>query len=137
MIEKILKKFEIWFGLKIKLDKIEKFPRFREGEIWFAHLGENIGHEENGKGDKFLRPVIIIKKFNQNLFYCVPTSSIKKDNPYYYEIFLEKKNKNIYALLSQIKTMDARRLSYKMTKLSDPDLLLLKKKVSKLFLGKN
>jgi hypothetical protein len=38
------KNFEDWFDLKPKIDNIEKIPKFREGEIWWCHLGENIGH---------------------------------------------------------------------------------------------
>ena len=37
---------------------------FHEREIWFTYLGVNIGFEQDGQGDKFLRPVIILRKFN-------------------------------------------------------------------------
>ncbi len=130
----LIKKFQEWFSLKEKVDNLEKFPRFNEGEIWWCYLGENIGHEENGKGELFLRPVVVIKKFNQRLFYGLPTTSIFKQNPYYFEIKLEKKNS--YALLSQMKAIDAKRLKYKMAKIPDGDFAVLKKKMAKLILGK-
>ena len=31
---------------------------FRQGEIWFVSIGQNIGYEVYGKGENFLRPVI-------------------------------------------------------------------------------
>ena len=135
MLNTILKKFQEWFSLKQTLDNATQFPRFEEGQIWWCYLGENIGHEENGKGEKFLRPVVILKKFNQRLFYGIPTSSIYKDNPYYHE--LKFKDKTSYALLSQMRAIDAKRLSYKMARIPDGDFIVLKKRISKLILGKN
>ena len=135
MFNAILKKFQEWFTLKQSIDEIQHFPRFKEAEIWWCYLGENIGHEQNGKGEKFLRPVVILKKFNQRLFYGIPTSSIYKDNPYYHE--LKFKDKTSYALLSQMRAIDAKRLSYKMTKLPDGDFAILQKRISKVILGKN
>jgi mRNA-degrading endonuclease toxin of MazEF toxin-antitoxin module len=135
MINKLIKKFESWFLLKIKIDQIQKLPVFREGEIWWCYVGENVGHEENGKGKLFLRPVLIIKKFNSRLFYGVPTSSIVKDNKYYFNINI--KDKDISILLSQMRAMDANRLLYKQTKLPDTEFLLIKKAMSKIILGKN
>ena len=134
-IIKHIKKFQEWFLLKERVNNLEKFPYFREGEIWWCYLGENVGHEENGKGELFLRPVIILKKFNSRLFYGIPTTSVYKDNKFYFEIKL--KEKSSYALLSQMKAIDVKRLSHKMTKMPDGDFIILKKQMSKLISGKN
>jgi mRNA-degrading endonuclease toxin of MazEF toxin-antitoxin module len=134
MIQNILKKFELWFPLKSKIDLIQKVPVFREGEIWWCYVGENIGHEENGKGKMFLRPVLIIKKFNNRLFYGIPTSSITKENKYYFKINV--KEKDISILMSQMRSMDANRLLYKQTKLPDSEFILVKKAMAKVILGK-
>jgi hypothetical protein len=69
------------------------------------------------------------------LFYGVPTSSIVKDNKYYFNINI--KDKDISILLSQMRAMDANRLLYKQTKLPDTEFLLIKKAMSKIILGKN
>ena len=130
-----VKNFLTWFQLKPELDNIQKYPKFEEGDVWWCHLGENIGFEENGKGEKFLRPIIILHKFNQRLFYGLPTSSKLKDNQYYYQIKI--KDKQVSVLLSQMKAIDVKRLMYKKGSLSDNELKLLKKKMSKLILGKN
>jgi mRNA-degrading endonuclease toxin of MazEF toxin-antitoxin module len=112
-----------------------KYRNIKRWQIWWCRLGENVGHEQCGKGDEFLRPVVIIKKFNRNLFYGVPTSSKYKNNKYYFDLKLKKNN--TFALLSQMRAIDARRLKYKMARLPDADLIILKKAISKVILGKN
>jgi len=52
IIAKTIKRFLEWIGLKEKLHgAIHKPPFFKEGEIWWCNLGENVGIEANGKGD--------------------------------------------------------------------------------------
>lgn len=131
----MFKDFISWFKLKPELDKVEKYPKFEEGEVWWCHLGENIGFEENGKGKEFLRPVIILHKFNNRLFYGLPTSTKIKNNKFYFGMTI--KNKPISVLLSQMKAIDAKRLMYKKARISSNELNILKKEVSKLILGKN
>ena len=40
------KDFKKWHSKKSKVDEIEKLPFFHEREIWFCHLGVNIGKEK-------------------------------------------------------------------------------------------
>ena len=55
-------------------------------------MGENVGIEINGKGKRFLRPVLILKKLSKNGFLGVPlTSQEHKGNWYANFIFLDKK----------------------------------------------
>ncbi len=61
----VIKKFIAWTKLKIKIYISERVIYFREGEIWWASLGANIGYEEDGKNENFERPILIFKKFNQ------------------------------------------------------------------------
>lgn len=130
-----IKNFLDWFQLKPKLDQNQKYPKFEEGDVWWCHLGSNIGYEEDGKGDKLLRPVIILHKFNNRLFYGLPTSTKIKDNKFYFQMTI--KNKQVSVLLSQMKAIDVKRLMYKKAKISDNELNILKKQMSKLILGKN
>jgi mRNA-degrading endonuclease toxin of MazEF toxin-antitoxin module len=130
-----IKNFSDWFRLKPNLDANPKFPKFEEGDVWWCHLGENIGYEENGKGDQFLRPVIVLHKFNNRLFYGLPTSSKLKDNKFYFQMTI--KNQPISVLISQMRAIDVKRLMYKKARISDKELHILKKQMSKLILGKN
>ena len=69
----MFKDFLRWFKLKPKLDnRNHKPPLISEGQIWWCHLGENIGTEINGKGKSFTRPVIIFKKLSQFTFLAIP-----------------------------------------------------------------
>jgi mRNA-degrading endonuclease toxin of MazEF toxin-antitoxin module len=106
-----MKRFLEWIGVKEKIHGEENLPSFDEKDVWWVYLGENVGHEEDGKGEFFLRPFIIIKKFNKELLFGVPCSSIKKDNKYYFKINIESNNFTTYALLSQARVLSARRLT--------------------------
>lgn len=49
----------LWHKIKIKISKNKNFLKFNEREIWFIRLGQNIGFEQNGKGEQFMRPTLI------------------------------------------------------------------------------
>lgn len=63
------KDYKLWEPLKNYLHN-SNAPRvfFHEREIWLCHLGENIGFEQGGKAFQFLRPVIVLQKFNNQIF---------------------------------------------------------------------
>lgn len=116
-----------WIGLKEKIHKNEITPVFQEREIWWTSLGENVGHEEDGKGISFERPFVVVKKFNRELLFGVPCSSVNKSNKYYFEIYLKSKQINTSALLSQAKTISSRRLLRRIDKMGSGGFLKLKK----------
>lgn len=66
------KDFQKWHEKKTDIDEVEKRPFFQEREIWFCHLGVNVGFEQDGNGDDFLRPVIVFRKFNKEVFWAIP-----------------------------------------------------------------
>lgn len=99
-----------------------------------CHIGENVGHEECGKGNRFLRPVIVLKKFNNRIFFGIPTSSKLKDSPFYRQIIA--KGNSVSVLMSQMRLFDVKRLFYKQGKLSPNELLSLKKDFIKLLIKK-
>jgi len=57
------KNFQDWINKKEKLDSRQSAPSFKEGYIFWCGVGENVGDEENGKGQNFGRPVLIVRKF--------------------------------------------------------------------------
>lgn len=129
------KDFNKWNELKIKLDQKEKFPTFKQREIWWCHIGINIGDEENGKSCNYHRPILIIKKFNKKIFLGIPLTTQIKDNPYYHKIIF--KSKTQCAMLSQIKVLDVKRLDRKMGKLTSEEFQRAKEALSEnLFLRK-
>lgn len=57
---------------------------FHEREVWFAYLGANIGFEQDGQGGQFLRPLVILRKFNNQIFWGVPLTKTQKQGKYYF-----------------------------------------------------
>lgn len=76
--------FKEWFSLKEKIHNSKHTPpMFKEGEIWWCHLGENIDVEINGKGNSFTRPAIILKKYNKYSFFALPLTTQNKIGTWY------------------------------------------------------
>jgi mRNA interferase MazF len=122
------KDFINWIQYKIYLNAKPKYPKFKEGEIWWCSVGVNIGSETDGKNDKFNRPVLVIKKFNSNQFWAIPlTSKIKEENQFYSKIQIGEKVS--FAMLSQLKTVDSKRLQDRITKISETELKQIRRKV--------
>ncbi len=70
-MEEIIKQFFDWTKRKIfhHLNEVSEKPVFyREKEIWWAALGQNIGYEVNGKNESYERPVLILKRYNEAFF---------------------------------------------------------------------
>ena len=126
------KDYKKWHSKKIAVNEKEKRVFFHEREIWFCHLGENVGYEQDGRGDEFLRPVIVLKKFNNEVLWGIPlTKTVKKERPFYYTFSFHSQEKTT-AILSQIRLIDARRLKYKIGDISEEDFQSLKTKIKQL-----
>jgi mRNA interferase MazF len=127
------KDFTNWNIKKTKIDTIEKRPFFHVGEVWSCYLGANVGYEQDGKGDDFMRPVVVIKKFGADTFWGIPlTTKVKKDKSYFFTFtFIEGVVST--AVLSQIRLIDARRLGYLVGNIHIDDFEKLKKKLKELF----
>ena len=123
-----IKRFFEWLRLKEDLDrKSHKPPLVSEGNIWWCHLGENIGIETSGKGNEFKRPVIIYKKIADNFYMVIPTSTKIKTGSWFVP-FIIKKIYNI-ACLHQVRVIDYRRIIFKLGELDDHDLKKNKKRI--------
>lgn len=124
------KNFDDWNELKKKSNTKKLVPLFAEREVWWCSLGVNIGFEEDGKGGDYLRPVLIVRKFNKHVFYAIPITSKKKQNHFHYLIVAGKINGSV--ILSQMKLIDAKRLFYKMGKIDENDFFEITKKLKAL-----
>ena len=122
------KEFNKWNNKKIIINKTKKVPFFHEREIWFCFLGVNIGFEQDGQGEDFQRPVVIIKKFNNEICWAIPLSKTEKRNRYYFAFSFDKENVSV-ALLSQIKLIDVHRFSRKIGIISENDFKILIEKL--------
>lgn len=105
------KDFQEWHNQKRHIEHERPRVFFKEREIWLCHLGENIGFEQDGREDGFLRPIIVLKKFFAFSFNGKEVS---------------------VAILSQIRLVDAKRLKYKMGDMREIDFGSLKAKIRQL-----
>lgn len=106
---------------------------FREREIRSAQLGVNVGNEEDGKGRRFSRPVLIIKRVGSVLFVA-PMTTGGKDNRYYYTLPDHYFGKTSRIMLSQARHIDKKRLTDKIGVVSKDDFIQIKKKLRDLLL---
>lgn len=125
-----IKDFDSWNGLKKETDaKVVGFV-FKDKEIWWCRFGLNIGSEQNGIGDNFERPVVIIKKLSKTTFLCAPLSTKNKMNKFQSEINTHTKG---YALIDQIKVLDIKRLQRKISDCNEIEFKTLKIKLKDLY----
>ena len=121
----MLKRFLEWIGLKEKLHTADnKPPLFKEGEIWWCAIGENVGIEVNGKGKPFSRPVYIYKKLSAKGFFAIPLSTISKTGTWYVEITFQ--GKEVVANLAQCRVLSYLRMYEKMGTLDEADVIKIK-----------
>jgi mRNA interferase MazF len=118
MLERII----AWTKIKCRLQAAKpEAVYFKEREIWWAHLGENIGQEQNGKNDEFDRPVLVVKKFNAYLLLILPLTTKDKEGMYYMATSHEDGQKPAKVVLSQVRTISAKRLIKKQRTLPESE----------------
>jgi mRNA interferase MazF len=121
------KNYSQWTTQKTLLNNDFKRPDFAQAEIWECSFGENIGFEIDGKNQYFSRPVLIIKKLSCNTFIAIPLTTKIKDGSWYYPSKINgKEGRYIFA---QIKMVDAKRLNYRICKLSSSQFGTIKSKL--------
>ncbi len=129
MIQKIL---DTWNNLKKIIQEKKKRLFFKNGEVWWAYLGKNIGSEQDGKNTTFTRPIVIIKKFNNHLFWAIPLTTQVKNNKYHCKISFGTPEKESYAMISQLRLMDGKRLKNKLGRINSFHAKNLKEKITNL-----
>ena len=126
-----MKKHDEWNNVKKNLEKKRSRIYYKEREIYWANIGENIGSEQNGKGDDFTRPLLIFKKFSNDIFFGIPLSTQVKEGNWFFE-FSFKDEELSTALLVQSRLFDIKRLDKKIGKISVKDFSVLKIKFKEL-----
>lgn len=131
----IVKRFLEWVGLKEKLHhQNHRPPLFKEAEVWWCYIGENIGIEVNGKGNQFTRPVVIFKKYDKYSFLGLPLSTKLKVGTWYAPVRFGEKDQIV--VLSQGRVFDYRRLKEKVGELEEEEFKKVKLSYTKLHLPK-
>ncbi len=108
-----LEQFVAWTKLKIRLHiKEGHAPFFKERDIWWTSIGQNIGNEQDGKNETFERPVLIIKKFNHDIFWGLPLTT--QDKKGVYCLSFQQHDRMCTVILSQLRLWSSKRLLRKM-----------------------
>ncbi len=123
-----MKDFDKWNKEKKQIDKkvSMSFPNIREVRI--CKLGLNIGKEQNGGKNDFSRPVLIVKKFNNQMFWAVPLSTKQKDLDFYHN-FTDENGNDVSVVLAQMKLISINRFKRMLYKMEEEEF---KKIVEKL-----
>ena len=125
--------FDKWNQVKKNVQEDEKTRLFKQRDIFFITMGQNIGFEQNGKGENFVRPIVILKKITNQMFIGIPLSSQIKDGDWFFKFEFNIKDKislNI-AILPQIRMFSSKRLLNKIGVMKIEDFEKMKDKIKK------
>lgn len=102
-------------------------------EIRYMYFWINIGFEEDGKGDDFKRPALVLKKIG-NVFAVLPMTTGGKDTIFYHSLPDTYFKKPSRIILSQFRVVDKSRFIEKIGTVSVQDFLQIKEKLKALVL---
>ena len=128
------KDFDKWNSVKkITESKPETFG-IHEREIWWASFGLNIGVETDGKNNDFERPALIIRKFNRQMVWVIPTTLQAKNEKFHEKFTLE--DKEYFVAITQLRTISTKRFLRKIGMMPREDFEKVKQRIVE-FLQKN
>ncbi len=126
-----MRNYDSWNFIKNNLDLNVIRLNFHVRDIWFCYLGANVGDEQDGAPETFIRPVIIVQKFNNHLCWIVPLTRTEKESRYYFS-FSFIGNDWSTVVLSQNRSVDAKRLIRKIGFINKSDFAVLIEKLKAL-----
>lgn len=121
------KNFDDWSKYKKDLNQ-GNVKLYKARDIWWCSLGINVGYEQDGTGGDFDRPVVILKGFSK----IVPLTTSTKANPYHLSLG-QVDSRDSFAIVSQIRLIDTRRLIDKIGMLDKVKFEELKNTVKNIF----
>ena len=121
------KDFDKWNEFK-KVTELRKDGfGVHEREVWWVSLGLNIGVEIDGKHGEFERPVLVIKKFNRQMVWVVPTTSQLKDLRFHEKFLFQ--NREYFAAVTQLRTISTKRFLRKAWTISNNDFDMIIRRI--------
>ena len=124
-----------WNEIKVNLfiNRNKCYPK--ERQIWICKLGINIGREQNGSLEDFMRPVLILNQFGENFLVLPLTSQLKKSE---FRFLLSGDNiglsKSSEVILDQARTVSQKRMTWKIGWCMKEDFSIIKNRMSELIL---
>ena len=105
------KDFDGWNEIKKKTDA-EQSRLYTVREIWWCRLGVNVGTEQHGSGEWYVRPCVIIRGFGPDACLVVPLTTSGREHSLRLSVGIVD-GKEARANLSQLRVIDTRRLERK------------------------
>lgn len=124
------KEFDRWNEQKKKLEESPQDILFKQGEVWWCAIGTNVANESCGKGEFFVRPVLVLKKLSHNLCIGIPLSTKKKEGSWFLDVRVQ--GEIVTALLYQVRMFSTHRFQRRLTTLSVEDFYRVKEKLEAL-----
>ena len=116
------KDFDRWNSKKKRIeasgDIVGPFPK--EGVVWMCSFGVNLGYEQDGTGIQFERPGLVVKKFNNKMYWVAPLSTKQKDLDFYYN-FTDPHGIPAAVILAQLRLVSIKRFIRDMYYLDEDD----------------
>ena len=106
--------YDKWNEIKKDIEVKNRKFTFKVREIYWLRVGQNVGYEIYGKGEEFLRPVLIFRKFSKESFLGIPLSSQLKEDMFHFQFTPINKVKTNSAILLQIRLFSSKRIHDKM-----------------------
>ena len=126
-----MKDFDKWNEIKKKTE-VEQPRLYTVREIWWCRFGLNIGTEQNGKGEWYVRPCIILRGFGPDACLVIPLTTSPRIHALRIPIG-KIEGEEAKANLSQIRVVDTKRLQNRIGFLSEQYFDVLKKATKALF----
>lgn len=103
-------------------------PFFHTREIWWCALGVNVGFEQDGTGNNFYRPVLVLKGMSKQTCFVIPLTTSIRNHPLRPSIG-NVDGKEARVLLSQMRIIDTKRLIRKIGYLDEKSFERIRKAV--------
>lgn len=129
-----MKNFDEWNAKKKDLDSTDQRRFYHEREIWWCRLGLNVGFEQDGKGENFERPVLVIKAWSRETCLVIPLTTSKRKNKFMFSVghISHNSSSESQVILSQIRLIDTRRFEERISVLDKETFLEIKKAIKDL-----
>ena len=101
-------------------------------EIWWCRLGVNVGTEQDGGGEWYVRPCVIMRGFGPDACLVAPLTTSAREHPLRMPIGMVD-GRMARANLSQLRVVDTRRLERKIGFLEKEAFANIRKVARELF----
>ena len=130
-----MQEFDKWNEVKKETHKCKMVVNLKPREMYWVKIGKNIGDEEYGKNDEFVRPVIVIRRLTSDLFFGIPTTTNNKDGEYF-QTFVHRgsKDKLMFstAMILQTRVFSIKRLKSRICKISEDEFKKIMNKLGEM-----